>query len=97
MKVGKLYIEVLKRQRTSAEKTLAMLREDRDFQELYYQVEQSASAVIVLIETGLEHFESIQKLSIPELEMFDNNAIADELDTINEQLQAMTASDLISQ
>ena len=97
LKAGKLYVDVLKRQRESAEKTLAMLREDRDFQELYYQVEQSASAVIVLIETGLEHFESIQKLSIPELEMFDDNTMADELDTINEQLQAMTASDFVSQ
>ena len=97
LKAGKLYVDVLKRQRESAEKTLALLREDRDFQELYYQVEQSASAVIVLIETGLEHFESIQKLSIPELEMFDDNSIADELDTINSQLQTMIASDSISQ
>ena len=93
LKAGKLYVDVLKRQRESAERTLSMLREDRDFQELYYQVEQSASAMVILIETGLEHFESIQKLSIPELEMLDDNAVADELDTINEQLQAMTASD----
>ena len=97
LKAGKLYVDVLKRQRESAEKTLALLREDRDFQELYYQVEHSASAVIVLIETVLEHFDSIQKLSIPELEMFDDNSIADELDTINSQLQTMTASDSISQ
>ena len=93
LKAGKLYVDVLKRQRESAERTLSMLREDRDFQELYYQVEQSASAMVILIETGLEHFESIQKLSIPELEMLDDNTVADELDTINEQLQAMTASD----
>ena len=39
LKAGKLYFDVLKRQRESAEKTLALLREDRDFQELYYQVE----------------------------------------------------------
>ena len=92
LKAAKLYVEVLKRQRESAEKTLVMLREDRDFQELYYQVEQTASAVIFLIETGLEHFDSIQKLSIPELEILDDNTIADELDKISEQLQSMTIS-----
>ena len=32
LKAGKLYVDVLKRQRESAEKTLALLREDRDFQ-----------------------------------------------------------------
>ncbi|MDR3265466.1 MAG: hypothetical protein LBT15_05580 [Synergistaceae bacterium] len=85
--VAELYAELLEGQRKSAMTTLADLRRNRDLAENTYKTVRSTGDLRNLIRTGLDLFDSIQSLSLPRLEPFENDAIRREFEDINRRLK----------
>ena len=87
VRVAGLYAELLESQRKSLQKTLAELRRNRDVAENTYKTVRSTGDLRNLIRSGLELFDSIQALSLPEIQPFENDAIRKEFEEINKRLK----------
>jgi hypothetical protein len=87
VRVAELYTELLEGQRKSFRLSLADLRRNRDVAENTYKTVRSTGDLRNLIRKGLDLFDSIQTLSMPQLQPFENEAIRKEFEEINKRLR----------
>ncbi|MDR3230107.1 MAG: hypothetical protein LBT65_01590, partial [Synergistaceae bacterium] len=86
-RVAGLYAELLEGQRRSSMTTLADLRRNRDVAENTYRTVRSTGDLRNLIRAGLDLFESIQSLSMPQLQAFESETIRREFEEISRRLR----------
>ena len=87
LRVAELYTRLLDSQRKGILDNLADLRRSRDLAENTYRTVRSSGDLRNLIRSGLELFDSIHALSMPEILPFENEAIRREFDEINKRLR----------
>jgi hypothetical protein len=87
IRVAKLYSELLENQRKNVIVTLTELSRSRDVAENTYQTVRNTGDLRSLIRSGLELFDSIQTLSMPQLQPFENEAIRKEFEELNKRLK----------
>ena len=86
IKVAKLYSQLLETQRMGTLNTLKSLRLNRDLAENTYRTVRSTDELRGLIRSGLNLFDTIHALSMPELKIFENGAMRLEFEEINRRL-----------
>ncbi|WP_299079656.1 hypothetical protein [uncultured Fretibacterium sp.] len=87
LRVAELYTQLLDSQRKGILDNLADLRRNRDLAENTYRTVRSSGDLRNLIRSGLELFDSIHALSMPEILPFENEAIRREFEEINKRLR----------
>jgi hypothetical protein len=87
VRVAELYAELLESQRRSVIATLSDLRRGRDVAENTYRTVRSTGDLRNLIRSGLDLFDSIRFLSMPEIRPFESDAIREEFEEINKRLK----------
>lgn len=87
VRVAGLYTELLESQRKSLTNSLQELRRNRDVADSTYRTVRSTGDLRNLIRSGLELFDSIHALSMPEIQPFRNDAIRKEFEEINRRLK----------
>ena len=87
LRVAELYTRLLDSQRKGILDNLADLRRSRDLAENTYRTVRSSGDLRNLIRSGLELFDSIHALSMPEILPFENEAIRREFEEINKRLR----------
>ena len=87
LRVAELYTRLLDSQRKGILDNLADLRRNRDLAENTYRTVRSSGDLRNLIRSGLELFDSIHTLSMPEILPFENEAIRREFEEINKRLR----------
>ena len=87
LRVAELYMQLLDSQRKGILDNLADLRRNRDLAENTYRTVRSSGDLRNLIRSGLELFDSIHALSMPEILPFENEAIRREFEEINKRLK----------
>ncbi|MDR1378367.1 MAG: hypothetical protein LBJ36_04885 [Synergistaceae bacterium] len=86
-RVAELYAELLEGQRKNFKVTLMDLQRNRDVAESTYKTVRSTGDLRNLIRAGLDLFDSIHPLSMPQLQSFENEAIRKEFEEINKRLR----------
>ena len=87
LRVAELYMQLLDSQRRGILDNLADLRRNRDLAENTYRTVRSSGDLRNLIRSGLELFDSIHALAMPEILPFENEAIRREFEEINKRLK----------
>ena len=87
VRVAGLYIELLEAQRKRIRSSLSDLNRNRDVADNTYNTVRSTGALRNLIREGLELFDSIQALSMPEIQPFESDTIQKEFEEINKRLR----------
>ncbi|MBQ7733681.1 MAG: hypothetical protein IJT58_06645 [Synergistaceae bacterium] len=87
IRVAELYSQLLDTQRTGTLNTLKSLRLNRDLAENTYRTVRSTDELRGLIRSGLNLFDTIGALSMPELKIFENGAMRLEFEEINRRLK----------
>ena len=87
VRVGKLYADLLAAQRRSILENLKDLRRSRDVAENTYRTVRSSGDLKNLIHSGLALFDSIDALSMPQLQPFESEAMRLEFEEINRRLK----------
>ena len=87
LRVAGLYLQLLDAQRKGILDHLAALRRNRDLAENTYRTVRSSGDLRNLIRSGLELFDSIHALSMPEMLPFENETIRREFEEINKRLK----------
>lgn len=84
---AKLYGEYLDSQRLAVMDTVNRLKKSRDLAENTYKTVRSSGELRGLIHSGLNIFDSIGSLTMPDLKMFEGGAMRQEFDEINRRLK----------
>ena len=87
LRVAGLYVQLLDSQRKGILDHLIALQRNRDLAENTYRTVRSSGDLRNLIRSGLELFDSIHALSMPEMLPFENEAIRREFEEINKRLK----------
>lgn len=87
LRVADLYMQLLDSQRKGVLDNLTDLRRNRDLAENTYRTVRSSGDLRNLIRSGLELFDSIHALSMPEIRPFENETIRREFEEINKRLK----------
>ncbi|MBR1658062.1 MAG: hypothetical protein IJ697_06310 [Synergistaceae bacterium] len=87
VQAAKLYGELLDSQRGALMSSLRSLRLNRDLAENTYRTVRSSGELRGLIHSGLNVFDAIGKLSMPELKIFESGIMRAEFDEINRRLK----------
>ena len=87
IRVAKLYSQLLDTQRRGTLSTIKSLRLNRDLAENTYRTVRSTDELRGLIRSGLNLFDTIDALSMPELKIFENGAMRLEFEEINRRLK----------
>ena len=87
LRVAGLYMQLLDAQRKGILDHLTALRRNRDLAENTYRTVRSSGDLRNLIRSGLELFDSIHALSMPEMLPFENETVRREFEEINERLK----------
>ena len=87
IQVAKLYIELLDSQRAGTMESLKSLRLNRDLAENTYKTVRSSGELRGLIHSGLELFDAVGTLKMPELKIFESGAMRAEFEEINRRLK----------
>ena len=87
IRVAELYAELLLNQRENIMATLSELFRNRDLAENTYRTVRSTGDLRNLIHSGLELFDSIHTLSMPQFQPFENETIRREFEEINRRLR----------
>jgi hypothetical protein len=87
VRVAGLYAELLESQRRSVMTTLSDLRRGRDVAENTYRTVKSTGDLRNLIRSGLDLFDSVQSLSMPQIQPFESESIRREFEEINKRLK----------
>ncbi|NLL36435.1 MAG: hypothetical protein GX256_02795 [Fretibacterium sp.] len=87
MQVAGLYMDLLNSQRKSLVENLVGLKKNRDLAENTYRTVRSSGDLRTLIRSGLELFDTVHALSMPDLQPFENDAIRKEFDEINKRMK----------
>ncbi|MBQ6971639.1 MAG: hypothetical protein IJP86_04705 [Synergistaceae bacterium] len=81
-----LYGELLDSQKASIMSSIRSLRLNRDLAENTYRTVRSSGELRELIHSGLQAFDTVGRLSMPELQIFESGAMRAEFDEINRRL-----------
>ncbi|GHS95914.1 hypothetical protein AGMMS50276_13330 [Synergistales bacterium] len=87
VRVANLYAELLDGQKKTVTNGLADLRLNRRVAENTYRTVQSTGDLRALIRSGLNLFDSMQSLLMPQIQPFENDAIRKEFEEINRRLK----------
>ncbi|MBR1486823.1 MAG: hypothetical protein IJ597_06170 [Synergistaceae bacterium] len=87
IKVAKLYGDLLNSQRASTLESLKSLNLNRDLAENTYRTVRSSGELKNLIHSGLNLFDSIDGLKMPELKIFENDTMRLEFEEIDRRLR----------
>ena len=87
IEAAKLYGKLLDSQRLSLMASIKSLRLNRDLAENTYKTVRSSGELRRLIHSGLEAFDTVTNLSMPELKIFESGAMREEFDEINRRLK----------
>ena len=87
IEAAKLYGELIDSQRLSIMESISGLKRNRDLAENTYRTVRSSGELRGLIHSGLNAFDSIGNLSMPELKIFENIEMRTEFDEINRRLR----------
>ena len=86
IEAAKLYGKLLDSQRLSVMNSIKSLRLNRDLAENTYRTVRSSGELRRLIRSGLEAFDTVTNLEMPELRIFESGAMRAEFDEINRRL-----------
>lgn len=87
IKVANLYGELLNSQRTGTLESLKSLNLNRDLAENTYRTVRSSGELKNLIHSGLNLFDSLEGLKMPELKIFENDIMKLEFEEIDRRLR----------
>ncbi|MBQ7193403.1 MAG: hypothetical protein IJR98_03420 [Synergistaceae bacterium] len=87
IEAAKLYGELLDSQRLAIMDSISGLKRNRDLAENTYRTVRSSGELRGLIHSGLNAFDAIGNLSMPELKIFENVEMRAEFDEINRRLR----------
>ena len=87
IKVAELYEKLLRSQRTSTLKGIENMKRNRDVAENTYKTVRSSGELRGLIHTGLNLFDAVDGLTMPELKIFESGAMRTEFEEINRRLK----------
>lgn len=87
IEAAKLYSKLLDSQKASITMSIKHLKLNRDLAENTYKTVRSSSELRGLIHSGLNVFDEIGKMSMPELRIFESGAMRAEFDEINRRLK----------
>ena len=87
IRVGQLYEKLLASQRRDILENLKDLKRSRDVAENTYRTVRSSGDLKNLIHSGLSLFDSINALSMPQLQPFENDAMRLEFEEINRRMK----------
>lgn len=87
IEAARLYGELLDSQKTAIMDSVKNLRLNRDLAENTYKTVRSSGELRGLIHSGLNAFDAIGNLSMPELKIFENGVMRAEFDEINRRLK----------
>ena len=87
IEAAKLYGELLDSQRLAIMDSISELKRNRDLAENTYRTVRSSGELRGLIHSGLNAFDAIGNLSMPELKIFENVEMRAEFDEINRRLR----------
>ena len=87
IEAAKLYGRLLDSQRASVTGSIKSLRLNRDLAENTYRTVKSSGELRRLIHSGLEAFDAVNNLSMPELKIFESGIMRSEFDEINRRLK----------
>ena len=86
-RVADLYMKLLNAQRASVADNLVAMKKNRDLAENTYRTVRSSGDLRALIRSGLDLFDAVHALSLPEIQPFENDTIRKEFDEINKRLK----------
>ena len=87
LKVANLYLKLLDQQRNTTLDSIKSLKLNRDLAENTYKTVKSSGELRGLIHSGLNLFDTINALKMPELNIFENGAMRLEFEEINRRLK----------
>lgn len=87
IQAAKLYIELLNSQKASSEESIRKLKLNRDLAENTYRTVRSSVELRGLIHSGLGLFDAVNELSMPELKVFESDAMRLEFEELNRRLR----------
>ena len=87
IQVANLYNKLLDSQRDSINTSIKNLKLNRDLAENTYKTVRSSGELRGLIHSGLNVFDAVNDLSIPELKVFESEIMRLEFDEINRRLK----------
>ena len=87
IQVANLYIELLDTQKSGTLESIKSLKLNRDLAENTYKTVRSSAELRGLIRTGLKVFDTLETLKMPELKVFENEAMRVEFEEINRRLK----------
>ena len=87
IEAAKLYGKLLDSQRAGLMTSIKDLRLNRDLADNTYRTVRSSSELRLLIHSGLEAFDAVTGLTMPELKIFESGIMREEFDEINRRLK----------
>ena len=87
IEAARLYGELIESQKSSLMKSIRALMLNRDLAENTYKTVRSSGELRGLIHSGLNAFDAVNRLSMPELKIFESGAMRAEFDEINRRLK----------
>lgn len=87
IRVANLYIDLLNSQRSGTMESIRSLKLNRDLAENTYRTVRSSGELRGLIHTGLSLLDAVNELKMPELKIFESDAMRIEFEKINERLK----------
>ena len=86
IEAARLYERLLNNQKAALQNSIKALKLNRELAENTYRTVRSSRELRLLIHSGLEAFDAITGLSMPELKMFESGIMREEFDEINRRL-----------
>lgn len=87
IRVARLYIDLLNSQREGTMESIKSLKLNRDVAENTYRTVRSSGELRGLIHSGLSLLDAVNELKMPELKIFENDAMRIEFEKINGRLK----------
>lgn len=87
IRVANLYIDLLNSQRAGTLESIRSLKLNRDLAENTYRTVRSSGELRGLIHSGLSLFDAVNELKMPELKIFESDAMRIEFEKINARLK----------
>ena len=87
IRVARLYIDLLNSQRAGTMESIKSLKLNRDLAENTYRTVRSSGELRSLIHSGLNLFDAINELKMPELKIFESDAMRIEFEKISGRLK----------
>ncbi|MBQ3395314.1 MAG: hypothetical protein IJG55_03170 [Synergistaceae bacterium] len=87
IRVARLYIDLLNSQRAGTMESIKSLKLNRDLAENTYRTVRSSGELRSLIHSGLSLFDAVNELKMPELKIFESDAMRVEFEKISGRLK----------